>query len=261
MTGLAHELFQPARSRLHGRPGFCALLALCLLLTGTIGAETLWESAGRAYQTGKFEEAKGDYLQLLSQGASSPALFYNLGNTWWQLGQKGRAILNYRRALALEPDAKDAQANLRHALRQTGQDPPPPFRTGVSFFTDVYPVAASAAFWVAAFALAVSLISRHAPVARRTRTLAAVSALVCLLSLGLCAYAGYGDKDPHGAIVLPASLDLKVGPAFSTRIAETVGEGQEVTIIQERGAWTLCRSETGLTGWVPSNTLERIVPQ
>jgi hypothetical protein len=258
--------FIPGALRLTGRfsrgnAGLWSFAAVCLLLSGTVRAETLWESAARAYHAGKFEEAKGDYLQLLSQGTSTPALFYNLGNTWWQLGQKGRAILNYRRALVLEPHAGDAQANLLHALSQTGQDPPSPFRTELSFNADVYPVVASAAFWTTAFALAVGLTSRKISIFRVTAAVAWGSGLLCLLSLGLCWCVGYGEKDPHSAIVLPTSLDLKVGPAFSTRIAETVGEGQEVSILQERGAWILCRSQTGLAGWVPSNALERIVPR
>jgi tetratricopeptide (TPR) repeat protein len=261
LTGFIPEALRLTGRFSRGKPGLWPFVAVCLFLSGTVRAETLWESAARAYQAGKFEEAKGDYLQLLSQGASSPALFYNLGNTWWQLGQKGRAILNYRRALALEPHADDAQANLRHALNQTGQDPPSPFRTELSFYADVYPVVAAATFWTMAFALAVGLTSRGGALLRVTTALAWGSGLLCLLSLGLCWFVGYGEKDPHGAIVLPTSLDLKVGPAFSTRIAETVGEGQEVTILQERGAWILCRSQTGLAGWVPSNALERIVPR
>ena len=41
------------------------------------------------------------------------ALFYNLANAQYRLGNLGQAILNYERALALEPRHPEAAANLR----------------------------------------------------------------------------------------------------------------------------------------------------
>ena len=40
-------------------------------------------------------------------------MFYNLGNAQYRAGDLGRAILNYERALALEPQHPEAEANLR----------------------------------------------------------------------------------------------------------------------------------------------------
>ena len=65
--------------------------------------DELWNKANQAYAAGRFEEAKVDYLQLVQHGAPTGNLFYNLGNSWFKLGDNGRAILNYKRALALEP--------------------------------------------------------------------------------------------------------------------------------------------------------------
>ena len=42
-------------------------------------------------------------------------MFYDLGNAYYRLGNFGKAILNYERALALEPRHPEAQANLRLA--------------------------------------------------------------------------------------------------------------------------------------------------
>jgi tetratricopeptide (TPR) repeat protein len=48
-------------------------------------------------------------------GQTTAALFYNLGNASFRAGDLGRAILNYERALVLEPQHPEADANLRLA--------------------------------------------------------------------------------------------------------------------------------------------------
>ena len=84
--------------------------------------ETTWEAANGAYQNGKYEEAKVGYLQLVRAGQYSADLFYNLGNAWFKLGDQGRAILNYERALLLNPRLDEAAANLRTAFKIVGND-------------------------------------------------------------------------------------------------------------------------------------------
>ncbi|MBV9997777.1 MAG: hypothetical protein JO015_01560 [Verrucomicrobia bacterium] len=221
--------------------------------------EDVWATANQAYQAGKFEEAKSDYLQLLYARTYSPSVFYNLGNAWWKLGQRGRAVLNYRRALILEPTSADAEANLRFALQQTGQDPPSELSEELNRHADLYPWIDTVALWVAIFGTIIWSSARGAwrDLARVTVLLASVTFIV---SFGLTLWIGRGDKDLQGAIILPGSVDLKIGPAHSARIAETVGEGQQVAILKERGEWMQCRSQAGVVGWIQNSAAERIIP-
>ena len=74
------------------------------------GAELVTlEKGNQAYREGKYEEARANYLQLISAGATAPELFYNLGNIWLKDGEQGRAILNFRRSLVLDPNFTPAQ--------------------------------------------------------------------------------------------------------------------------------------------------------
>src|SRR6516165_3941127 len=79
------------------------LVLSCLSTPQKAMADDLWTTAARAYQMGRYEEAKVNYIQLVQRRDYSPDLFYNLGNTWFKLGDNGRAVLNYYRALALKP--------------------------------------------------------------------------------------------------------------------------------------------------------------
>ena len=83
--------------------------------------ETTWETANEAYQKGKYEEAKVDYIQIAGTRQYSADLFYNLGNAWFKLGDQGRAILNYERALILNPRLEEARSNLQTTLKIVGK--------------------------------------------------------------------------------------------------------------------------------------------
>jgi hypothetical protein len=153
----------------------------------------------------------------------------------------------------------DAEANLRFAMQQTGQDPPSELSEILARHADLYPCIDAVAFWIVVFGVVIwwNTRGRVHDFARVTVLLAGIT---FILSIGLTLWIGRGDKDPQGAIVLPGSVDLKIGPARSARIAETVGEGQEVAILKERGEWIQCRSQAGVVGWIQNSAAERIIP-
>jgi tetratricopeptide (TPR) repeat protein len=75
-------------------------------------AEELAAQADSAYSKDSYAQAEALYLQALKAGGSSSTLFYNLGNAYYRQGNLGKAIVNYERALKLDPTNSDARANL-----------------------------------------------------------------------------------------------------------------------------------------------------
>lgn len=63
----------------------------------------------------KLEEAALQYEIILSKGFRHGQIHYNLGNTYYRLGEVGKAILNYRKAERLMPGNAEIKANLRLA--------------------------------------------------------------------------------------------------------------------------------------------------
>lgn len=90
---------------------------LILLLLGIISATiTAWplsvkELGDRAYQKKEYDRAAELYEQQLKENPSAD-VYYNLGNIYFRLKQWGKSVLNYERALYLEPNHEDAQCNL-----------------------------------------------------------------------------------------------------------------------------------------------------
>jgi len=69
-------------------------------------------AANNLYAAGHYGEAAQLYEQMAAQGAEDAALFYNLGNAYYQLGERDLAAAQYAHAAALAPRDADIQANL-----------------------------------------------------------------------------------------------------------------------------------------------------
>jgi tetratricopeptide (TPR) repeat protein len=221
--------------------------------------ETTWEAANKAYQNGKYEEAKVDYLQMVRAGQYSADLFYNLGDVWFKLGDQGRSILNYERALLLNPRLDEAAFNMRTAFKIVGNDELPSFRERIEAYADYFPLVASIAFWILAFALYPACRN----VGRLTiflRSLCIVAGFAFICSAAVYVRIGSGSKNPNRALVVESAADLKYGPAVSARSVESLQIGDEVRLVSERGDWTFCRVTTGNLGWILTRKIERIIP-
>lgn len=72
----------------------------------------MMDKAASFYSDGYYEEAAKVYSSLLEKGKAF-ILYYNLGNAMYKSGNIPEAILNYERALKIEPKNEDALFNLR----------------------------------------------------------------------------------------------------------------------------------------------------
>ena len=98
---------------------------LSLLLIGLIGyiqfavAAPTKAEADEAYQKEKFSEAASLYEEILQTQGESADIYYNLGNAYFKLKNTAKAVLNYERALLLNPGDADIRFNLDMARSKT----------------------------------------------------------------------------------------------------------------------------------------------
>ena len=76
------------------------------------GGKSLADQANAAYQRDDFNSALSLYEQAAKEDGTSSLLYYNMGNTHYRLGNMGKAVLCYERALLLDPSNDDARTNL-----------------------------------------------------------------------------------------------------------------------------------------------------
>lgn len=101
---------------------FSLFLAIFLSF-GDIFALNTAQLADSAYNKEDYQLAVELYNQALAENGRNANLYYNLGNAWYRRGNIAQAILNYERALRVDPSFSDARTNLNFVQTQL-QDRP-----------------------------------------------------------------------------------------------------------------------------------------
>lgn len=84
---------------------------------------SLPQQADSAYTTDNFKEAAEIYQHIINEEGSSAELLYNLGNCHYRMGEIGKAILAYERALRIDPTFEDAKINLEFVNEKIADRP------------------------------------------------------------------------------------------------------------------------------------------
>ena len=95
------------------------LLMFIALAQVAFAEESRFEKANKEFAAGDFKAAIAEYEAMVAAHEWSANLFYNLGNAYFRAHDFGRAILNYERALQIDPHHPEAEANLRLVRDQT----------------------------------------------------------------------------------------------------------------------------------------------
>lgn len=82
----------------------------CYVCVGRAGELT--EKADSCYKHEDFKEAIGFYEEAVLKEGVSAGLLYNLGNSYYRLGDNGKAMLYFERAKKLQPGNKNINHNL-----------------------------------------------------------------------------------------------------------------------------------------------------
>lgn len=250
------------RSRSTARFLSILLLALAFIgfAPGARAAEDFtkdFEQANRLYDQGKFEEAKKWYDSVVAGGHYSAALFYNLGNAEFRLDHKGEAILNYERALALEPAQPEARANLAYARDQTGAKIfPRNWRDRIlaDLSPTTYARVAAVAGWIALIALAAILLK-----AQPDNQAPWLMLVCCTVVFAYAIFAvRHLDRDRALAIVTEKSAEARFAPADNSTLAATLPTGSRVRILEQSGEWTYCELPDKDRAWISAAAIQRI---
>ena len=87
------------------------ITTLLFSFTAMAAGDSLVSQGNKAYESKQFDKAVELYERASKDGASSQ-LYYNLGNAYYRLNKREHAILNYERALKIDPANGDARYNL-----------------------------------------------------------------------------------------------------------------------------------------------------
>lgn len=233
----------------------------------TCSSDALWDQANTAYINNDFRAAIALYERIEARGLRSGKLYYNLGNAWFKEGRIGRAVLCYRRALALDPGNEDARYNLRVAERMTKdriEAVPEFFLTGwlrscrALLSGTAWTVCSLAALAGLLAAVLLFLLSRRL-VWRKTGFYAACAMLLLACTTFCFAAADRRERLRNTtAVVLAESVAVKSSPDRSATDLFILHEGTAVEISDRLGVWCEVTIADGKRGWMELAKLERV---
>lgn len=236
--------------------------------TSTTAGDTM-TGAAQLYNAGRFAQAAQIYQQLVDQGYADSALYFNLGNAYAQQGDLGRAILNYRRAQALDPRDADITANLQLARNRAAQlaantNAPGgnPAKIGRLWFTTNELAVLALLAWVVFVLLLIALTGslKTGALQRGLRVALAGATLALVVSGAALANRLVLHNDQSAAVVVAGKVNAVTSPAAPADTAFSLVGGAEVELQETRGSWSrIALPAANLQGWVPANAVERVL--
>ena len=244
---------------------FLLVLVLASNSAYAFDSQALWKEAAEFYDQGNYKAAIEDYGRLLDRGMESPALYYNLGNSYFKSGDLGHAIWGFRRAILLDPGFKPAKANLDY-VRTFNTDQIAVKRRG--FILDIwdflsgmlsangYLVLTALAWWIAAALIVYQVIRMNG--ATWPYYLLIVPLVIIIFSAGSAGRRIHEDRLTRWGVLGIETADIREGPGGEFNRVEVAHEGLEFKILGSRENSYLIQLGNGLTGWVDKEAVLEI---
>lgn len=244
-------------------------------------AEALWTEAIAAYEAKEYSSAVDKFEHIAELGYASGDLYYNLANSYFKLGEQameegmakfsrgelGRAVLNYHRALRLDPALEDARYNLELAVDNTNDTESLPESFIATIWRNISNLAHSNSWAVASlvmFGLLLALVifyllSNHVVM----RMIGFFGAIILVVGVVLCvALALYSksvaEDDSRAVIICNDTTPVHASPESGSKVIRQPSQGVTVRVSRNHGEWSEIIFADGEKGWIRSVKIEQI---
>lgn len=243
-----------------------SLLFISSLLCYSAESQRLIE-ANNLYQKENYKAADSLYQLVLEEEGASAALYYNLGNAKYKQGEIAPAILNYERALKLDPNNEDILFNLEMAKLQTKDkiDQLDNFLfTEWSksiqnlFSSNGWAILSIIAFLITLAGIALYFFGTSSSIKKTSFFASIATLLICITSI----YYASKQKDilqTHDtAIIFAPSVTGKGSPDKAGTDLFLLHEGTKVKVRSKLNGWVEIQISDGNIGWIEEKDLEII---
>lgn len=220
-----------------------------------------------AYMRNDYASAIQIYESLLTKGEAAE-IYYNLGNSYYKTDDIAKAILNYERALLLQPGNADVRANLEIARSKTIDKvvsvPDIFFVTWTKSLINCLSVDAWAKLGVVFFILllvsfSLFFFSKQIVWKKSGFIVGIVFLIFVVLSNVFASEQKTELMNRNNAIILSPSVTVRSTPSESGTSLFVLHEGHKIEIKDNSmREWKEIRLEDGKVGWVPASAIEVI---
>jgi tetratricopeptide (TPR) repeat protein len=217
------------------------------------------------YEAGQYTEAANVYENLIAEDyKGSAALYFNLGNAYFESGQLGQALVSYLRAQRLNPRDGDIERNIvrvranrvlfqrdEHALidrmsSMTVNSMRITELAGLGFVT-----------WNGFFVLLIIFAVDFCRVRYWRQMLILLGAIACLLNSLLFARL-YTDYQRPRAVVTSLVANVYSGPSDEYLRLFDLHTATELRVLDQQNNWSKIILPDGRQGWVRIDTIEEV---
>lgn len=233
----------------------------------TVGHATKAD-ADSAYIRNDFAAAVELYESILKNDGEAADIYYNLGNSYYKMDNIAKAVLNYERALLLNPGDGDIRFNLELARSKTVDKVTPSsemfFVTWTQSLVNTMNEQEWARTGIIAFILTILTLSLFIFGKRIILKKVGFIAAICFFLITILANVFASEQKAElishdNAIIMAPSVTVKSTPNESGTDLFILHEGRKVMIKDNTmKEWKEIRLEDGNVGWVPTSVIEII---
>ena len=236
-------------------------------LTGNESSNALLEMAAASYSKGNYNQAANLYETILQKQGISDKVYYNLGNAYYKCDRLAPAILNFERALRLNPGDADARFNLEMCQARIVDKIDPIGMFLISRWYHSLGNFLNSNGWayvsILFFLLFIGCLFAYFFARRRWLKKSGFFAGILLLafstlSLVYSAQASHLITNPDEAILFALSVTVKSSPDKSGTDLFVLHEGSKLKIRSVLGKWSEIELEDGNVGWLLSKDIQII---
>ena len=237
---------------------FLVCILVCLASGGSARAASDgggFNQGNALYATGDFAGAVGAYEGRVRRGDYTANLFYNLADAYYRQGNRGRAVLNYQRALILDPSHAEGRREPRFRARRA----PACTRARRVGFQRASVVHGGGVLvgggGVGPGAGGTQVASRRLRVDDDGGCLPVRAGVAAIWSTD------DGARSPSRAVIVADSAPALYAPADNSKVITNLTAGGEVRVLSDQGAWVYVLLNDGTRAWLASDKIERVVPR
>ncbi len=222
-----------------------------------------WDDGNRFYGQKQYDSAAFYFEKIAEMKPADAVVYYNLGNSYYRLNEISLAVLNYERALKLEPSSREAKDNLELAKnRIPGRIP----ETEDIFFMRWWKAIASPALttvWsllsltLFISIIAISILKLFGVIRFSPRKLQVGLFAVWLLTL-IIAFSSTRKKLEEKAVVMSDAVQLMNGNRPGAKSLGNIPEGTTVEVNSESATQAEITLPDGRSGWIDKSSLIKI---
>lgn len=225
-----------------------------------------FEKANFYYNEARYDTAVVIYENILREGYVSAPLLYNIGNAYFKMRDYPMAILNYEKALKLDPSNEEIKQNLAivNDLITDKIEPLPEFFLSKIWKNIGNMLSANEWATLSLVLIGLVLIVLFLYLTARTRGMkksmffaSILLILICVCSILFASQKHRYMYEHNEAIIMMPTITVKSSPTSSGTDLFVLHEGTKVMILDDADGWNRIKIADGSDGWLPSSCIIR----